>query len=200
MGQLALSQQVSLFLFDSYRTLHTNLRLLRRYWAGVRKTVSIVSPSAQKWIDNFPTPLPLSVPRENALVDRKTGCPVSPNLIVINSATLSHSPRGLSLLVESHFFSDLGPRNDQRPSGNLFANKDPSVELAMHSFFIAFNSPYDVIEHRHEDNSSLELFWVAHLVHELLDFLDGLQCSESWEDIPLEFHRFSVNCVQNSVL
>ena len=31
------------------------------------------------------------------------------------------------------------------------------------------------------DNSSLELFWFAHFVHELLDFLDELQCSESWE-------------------
>ena len=29
--QIALSQQVSPFLFDSYCTLHTNLRLLRRY-------------------------------------------------------------------------------------------------------------------------------------------------------------------------
>ena len=32
--------------------------------------------------------------------------------------------------------------------------------------FIVINSPYDVIEHRHEDTSSLELFWVAHFVHE----------------------------------
>ena len=47
--------------------------------------------------------------------------------------------------------------------------------------FIVFNSPYDVIEHRHEDSSSLELFRFAHFVHELLDFLDELQCSESWE-------------------
>ena len=47
--------------------------------------------------------------------------------------------------------------------------------------FIVCNSSYDVIEHRHEDYSSLELVWVAHFVHELLDFLDELQCSESWE-------------------
>ena len=37
----------------------------------VRKTVSIVSPSAQKCIDNFPPPLLLSVPRDNGLVARK---------------------------------------------------------------------------------------------------------------------------------
>ena len=73
----------------------------------VRKTISIVSPSAQKCIDNFPPPLLLSVPRDNGLVARKTGCPLSPNL------------------------------NDQCPAGNLFANKDTSVELAFHSFSLS---------------------------------------------------------------
>ena len=99
----------------------------------VRKTVSIVSPSAQKFIDNFPPPLLLSVPRDNGLVARKTGCPLSPNLIIINSATRSHFPPGLSLLVEYHSISDPGPRNDQHPAGSLFANRDTSVELAIHS-------------------------------------------------------------------
>ena len=56
------------------------------------------------------------------------------------------------------------------------------------------------IERPHEDTSSLELFGFAHFVHELLDFLDELQCSEYWENIPLEFHRFTINCVQSSVL
>ena len=99
----------------------------------VRKTVSIVSPSAQKCIDNFPPPLLLSTPRNNGLVARKTGCPLSLNLIIINSATLSHFPPGLSLSVEYHFVSDPGPRIDQRPAGNLFANKVTSVALAIHS-------------------------------------------------------------------
>ena len=99
----------------------------------MRKTVSIVSPSAQKCRDNFPPPLLLSIPRENGLVARKTGCPLSPNFIIINSATRSHFPPGLSLLVEYHFFSDPCPRNDQRPAGNLFANRDTNVELAIHS-------------------------------------------------------------------
>ena len=61
------------------------------------KTVSIVSPSAQKCIDNCPPPLLLSVPRDNGLVARKTGCPLSLNLTIVNSATLSHSPCGLSI-------------------------------------------------------------------------------------------------------
>ena len=58
--------------------------------------------------------------------------------------------------MEYHFISDPDPRNDQRPAGHLFANEDTSVELAIHSVSL-FLSPYDVIEHRHEDNSSLEL-------------------------------------------
>ena len=40
--------------------------------------------------------------------------------------------------------------------------------------YIVFISPYDVIQHRHEDNSSLELFGFAHFGHELLDFADEL--------------------------
>ena len=181
-----LSEQVSLCLFDRYCTLHTNLLC----------TLVIVSPSAQKCIDNFPPPLLSTVPRENGLVARKTGCPLCPDLISINSAT---SPCGLSLLVEYHFVSDPSPRNDQRPAGNLFANRDTSVELAIHSVSLSY-FPYDVIEHRHEDDSSLELFGFAPFAHELLDFLDELQCSEAWENSPLEFHRFSVDCVQSSVL
>ena len=89
----------------------------------MRKTVSIVSPSAQKCVDNFPPPLLLSVARANGLVARKTGCPFSPNVIIINSASRSHFPPGLSLLVEYHFFSDPSPRNDHLPGGNLLADK-----------------------------------------------------------------------------
>ena len=82
----------------------------------------------------------------------------------------------------------------------VFVNTDTSVALAMHSCSLSLTSPNDVIEHRHEDNSSLELIWVAHFVHELVDFLEELQCSESLENISLELHRFSVKCVQSSVL
>ena len=89
----------------------------------VRKAVSIVSTSAQKCIDNFPPPLFLSCPRYNALVAGKTGCPLSLNLFIMNSATRSHSPPGLSLSVGFHFVSDPGPRNDQYTS----------MEFAIHS-------------------------------------------------------------------
>ena len=33
----------------------------------------------------------------------------------------------------------------------------------------------------------------------LLDFVVELQCCESLEDIPLEFHWLTINCVQSSV-
>ena len=98
----------------------------------MRKTVSIVSPWAQK--------------------------------------TLSLAPRGLSMQVKYHFFSDPGPGNDQRPAGNLFANKDTSVALAMHSRSLSVD-PQMMSLNRHEDNTSLKLRWVAHFVHELIDFL-----------------------------
>ena len=112
---------------------------------------------------------------------RKTGCPLSPKLIIISSATRFHFPPGLSLLVEYHFVSVPDPRNDQRPAGNLFAKKDASVELAIHSVslscvhhMMSLNTDMKIIR-------PLKLCWVAHFVHELLDFLDELQCSESWE-------------------
>ena len=88
----------------------------------MRRTVSIVSPSAQKCIDNFPPILLLSVPRDNGLVAQKTGCLLSLKIIIINSATLSHSPCGLISWVKYHCFPDRSLRNDQRPAGNLFAS------------------------------------------------------------------------------
>ena len=96
------------------------------------------------------------------------------------SDSVPFSP-GLSLSVEYHFFSVPGPKNDQRPAGNLACTQRHKCGVSNTFLFIVFNSPYDVIEHRHEDNYSLELCWGAHFVHELLDFADGLQCGESWE-------------------
>ena len=106
----------------------------------MRKTVSIASPSAHKCNDNCPPPLILSVPRDNGLVAQKSGCPLSPNPTIIDSATLSYSPCGLSMQVEYHFFSGPGPRSDHRPAGSLFANRDTSVGLASHSCSLSSDS------------------------------------------------------------
>ena len=97
----------------------------------------------------------MSVPRENGLVARKTGCPLSPNLIIIDSATLSHSPRGLSMYVEYHLFSDPSPRNDQRPAGNLFANIDTSVALAKHPHMMSLNIDMKIIRPWNCDGSPI---------------------------------------------
>ena len=71
---------------------------------------------------------------------------------------------------------------------NLFANIGTSVELPITILFIVCISPYDVIEHRHEDNSSLELFWFAHFVH---DFWTSLT-SSNVENPGKIFHSNSI--------
>ena len=137
MGQIVLPKQVSLFLHGRLCILHTNLRMLRKLlsWLTeitVRKKVSIVPSSAQKCIDKLPPPLLLSTPVDNGLVDRKT-CPLSLNVFIISSATLSHSPCGLITWVDYHFFSDPGPRNDLLPGGNLLAYIETRSASALHS-------------------------------------------------------------------
>ena len=133
-----------------------------------------MSPSAQKCIDKFPPPLLLSVPRDNGLVARKTRRPLSPNLIIINSATLSHSPRGLSLYVEYHFVSDQ-VRGMTNVLLEFFANEDTSVALAMHS------SSLSVVPHMMSLNIDMKIIrhWNcagSPILFGLLDFVDELQC------------------------
>ena len=62
----------------------------------------------------------------------------------------------------------------KRPAEHLFANTVTSVALATHSVSLFLFLHMMSIEHRHEDNSSLELFGFAHFAHELLDFWDKL--------------------------
>ena len=75
--------------------------------------------------------------------------PLSAKVNIIFSAILSHSPCGLSSLIEYHFFSDPGPRNDHCSAPNLFARNELRIWLAF--FLVIIRSPWDVIEHRHED-------------------------------------------------
>ena len=109
------------------------------YRNNCAKTVSIVSESAQYCIDNFSPPLLLSTPVDNGLVDRKTGCVLSANVNIICYAILSHSPSGLSSLIEYHFFSDPGPRNDRCPFPNLFAYRETSRAFDSHSFLLSLD-------------------------------------------------------------
>ena len=109
----------------------------------MRKIVSIVSKSAAKCIDSFPCPWLLSRPLDNGLVARKIGHPLSANSTNILSAILSHTPCGLSSLIQYHFFSETGPMNYHCPFPNLFAYRDTSLAFARHSFPLSFD-PQDM--------------------------------------------------------
>ena len=64
---------------------------------------------------------------------RKLGVCFLRNLIIINSATLSHSSCGQSTRVEYHFFSGPGPKNDHLPGVNLLAYIETRSAFALHS-------------------------------------------------------------------
>ena len=70
---------------------------------------------------------------------RKTGCPLSANVSIIFSAILSHALCGLSSLIEYHFFSEPGPRNDHCPAPNLLANRETSLAFDSHSIFLSLD-------------------------------------------------------------
>ena len=105
----------------------------------MRKIVSIVSKSAAQCVDNFPCPLLLSRPLDNGLVARKIGQSLSANSNNILSAILSHTPCGLSSLIQYHFFSESGPRNDHCHVPNLFAYRETNLAFAKHSFSLSFD-------------------------------------------------------------
>ena len=75
-----------------------------------------------------------------------------------------------------------------------------SVEIAIHSFLLSLVLQMMSLNIDMNDNSSMELFWVRPFRSWTFGLLGELRCSESWENIPLEFHRLSINCVQSSVL
>ena len=72
-------------------------------------------------------------------MDRKTGCVPSANFIIICSATLSHSPCGLSSLMEYHLFSEARPRNDLCPAPNLLGNRETCSAFDSHSILLSFD-------------------------------------------------------------
>ena len=73
------------------------------------------------------------------LVARKIGHPLSANSNNIHSAILSHSPCGLSSLIQHHFFSEQGPMNDHCPFPNLFAYRETSLAFARYSFSLSLD-------------------------------------------------------------
>ena len=120
---------------------------------------------------------------------RKTGCPLSPNFDHHQfSDSVPVSSWSVKKKVEYHFFSDPSPRNDQRPAGNLFANKDTSVTLAIHSLslsavlqMMSLNIDMKIIRPWNCAGSPI-------LFMNSWTFVDELQCGESWET----FHSNSI--------
>ena len=86
-----------------------------------------------------PPPLLLSTTLDNGVVNRKTVCLLSSSVTIIFSAILYHSHCGLSSLIEYHFFSDPGPRNDHCPAPTLFASRETSCAFDSHSFMLSLD-------------------------------------------------------------
>ena len=52
----------------------------------------------------------------------------------------------------------------------------------------------NVVEHRHEDDSTFKLFWIYLLnVQIFLDFSEDVDRRESLENVPLELNWFSID-------
>ena len=66
------------------------------------------------------------------------GHPLSAKSDCILSAILSHTPCGLSSLIQFHFFSESGSINDHCPFPNLFAYRDTSGTFARHHSSLSF--------------------------------------------------------------
>ena len=153
----------------------------------VRIINSIFSESAAKWIV-FRLCFRFNVPRLNTLLPRNTGWPLCADYSIIWLACWSQFPSGLQLHVAYHFSSF--------PGQTLWR----SNLLFWHSRYIMQNSilfPTNVVEHRHEYDSSLKLIWIyLSSFQAFLNMSENLNRCEPWENIPLEFNWFSINSRQ----
>ena len=147
-NSIVLSQRVSPFYRERILFLHTHFcdcpgKTELIYRNNCAKKSFNRSHNGTIVSNNLPPPLLLSTPLDNGLAARKTGCPLSPNSNIIFSAILSHSPCGLSALIEYHFFSEPRPRNDHCPAPNLFAYRETSRALDSHSFLLS-SDPHEM--------------------------------------------------------
>ena len=88
-----------------------------------------------------------------------------------------------------------------RKSASIIRNFVKSTSTFLCLFFF---SPYNVVEHWHEDDLAFELLWVTlSLFHKFLNLFEEAKRCESWEYFPLELHRLYINSIhilQMSVL
>ena len=105
----------------------------------------------------------------------------------MSSAAWSHAPFGLYVWVPYHFFSDPGPRKRKmsvRESSCISCN---GFGIRNAQFFVSFFSPYYVIVHWHEDDSSCQfLSFTLYFSHH---FLDSRRESVMWWILWIFFTR-----------
>ena len=101
----------------------------------------MILSSSLNWVDVFPCSLLSNSPLSKAPDARKIGRADSVFVwSIIISAVLSKFPSRLSQQFLSHFLSDPGPKNDQRPQGNLRAYFETSIKFWSHSSVFPFSS------------------------------------------------------------
>ena len=167
----------------------------------VRRTTSAVSSSPQKWKDNFPFPLlfKVLVPKHCIHGMRDVHfhwswslCPQRRDPILHSACTCEF--RTISFLIQAQEMT-------QCPCANLLTYSAAFMEFAIHISLFPFFSPYNVVAHWHEDDSSWKLLKLTlYFSHHVHDLCEVLQCSESWENCPLELHRLPVVSIQFSTL
>ena len=104
------------------------------------------------------------------------------------------------VLFQIFLHTDPGPRNDQRPAGNLFAHRETRLAFARHSFSLSLDPQ--------EMSLNIDMHIIlpvkfsgvsSNLNSKRFDFITELQRFESWENIPLEVHRLTVDSVKISL-
>ena len=129
------------------------------------------------------------------------GCPHSPKLkIMIPADSVLLSAKFASVCAVPCLFW-FGPEEwptSERESSCIVGHIDGINNT---NIFVLQISSDDVIIHRHEGDYSFDLFWCTlHFTHHSLDLGENLQRGESWEIFQLEFHWFSIDSIQFSVL
>ena len=104
----------------------------------LRGTSSAVVESALSRIDVLPPPMPFRSPLDEGLVPPNTVCPLSAKNISLSSVSLFHEPSQLVSEHAYHFSSDPGPKNDQRPVGNLAAYAATLKEFCTQFYSLPF--------------------------------------------------------------
>ena len=155
---------------------------IRSWWTEiiVLKTISIFPPSAQKWIIFHLLCFSAFVGTMDSWIEKlgvrflRILASSIPRLCPILLVVCNHEQNTTSFLIQV--------RGTTIFLMKIFSHNRNEIRVRFASLFIVLRSPWDVVEHRHEDDPSCKFFWLyAHFKQELLDFVAELQCGESWK-------------------